>query len=111
MLNSKEARAKYVKTVLTDPQRPYVWEYFHPGTIPLAGECTYYDEVWLIDSMSQKSTYRFCSRNKGVHSNQYLCSEHFLFTSLRMGSKRRFPLLIQVTDSVQLVPWPLQLQL
>ena len=45
MLRSKEARANYVATVLASPQRPFVWEFFRPGTIPLAGERAYYDEV------------------------------------------------------------------
>ena len=45
MLGSTEARAKYIATVLADPQHPFVWEYFRPGTIPLPGERAYYDEV------------------------------------------------------------------
>lgn len=45
MLGSKEARAKYTTSVLADPQRPFIWEYFRPGTIPLASERVYYDEV------------------------------------------------------------------
>ena len=45
MLGSTEARVKYIATVLADPQRPFVWEYFRPGTIPLPGERAYYDEV------------------------------------------------------------------
>lgn len=45
MLTSKGARARYIATVLADHQRPFVWEYFRPGTIPLAGERAYYDEV------------------------------------------------------------------
>ena len=32
-------------TVLADPQCPFVWKYFRPETIPLAGERGYYDEV------------------------------------------------------------------
>ena len=48
MLGSKDSRAKYVATVLANPQHPFVWEYFRPGTIPLAGERAYYDEVFLI---------------------------------------------------------------
>ena len=51
MLGSKDARAKYIETVLTNSQRPFIWEYFHPGTIPLAGERAYYNEVRLTDSM------------------------------------------------------------
>lgn len=54
MLGSKDARAKYVETILADPQRPFVWEYFRPGTIPLAGERAYYDEVCLIHSTIHK---------------------------------------------------------
>ena len=45
MLGSKDLRAKYIMTVLADPQCPFVWKYFRPGTIPLAGERGYYDEV------------------------------------------------------------------
>ena len=50
MLGSKELRAKYILTVLGDSQRPFIWEYFRPGTIPLAGEHAYYDEVRSTDS-------------------------------------------------------------
>lgn len=49
MLNSKAARARYISTVLADPQRPFIWEYFRPGTIPLAGERKYYDEVCSVN--------------------------------------------------------------
>lgn len=45
MLGSKDLRAKYIMTVLVDPQCLFVWKYFRPGTIPLAGERGYYDEV------------------------------------------------------------------
>ena len=45
MLGPKDLRAKYVATVLVDPQHLFIWEYFCPGTIPLAGEHAYYDEV------------------------------------------------------------------
>jgi len=48
MLGSKDARAKYISSVLADTQCPFIWEYFHPGTIPLAGEHAWYDEVCLI---------------------------------------------------------------
>lgn len=47
MLGSQDSRAKYVATVLADPQRPFIWEFFRPGTIPLAGERAYYDEVCI----------------------------------------------------------------
>ena len=45
MIGSKVERAKYVAAILEEPQRPFIWEYFRPGTIPLAGEHAYYDEV------------------------------------------------------------------
>ena len=47
MLGSRDSRAKYVATVLADPQRPFIWEFYRPGTIPLAGERAFYDEVFL----------------------------------------------------------------
>jgi hypothetical protein len=50
-LNSKTARANYVMTVLADPQRPFIWEFFCPGTIPLAGERVFYDEVCFTGSI------------------------------------------------------------
>jgi len=50
MLESTNARARYISSVLADTQRPFIWEYFRPGTIPLAGERAWYDEVRLIDS-------------------------------------------------------------
>ena len=53
-LNSKDVRAKYVATVLADPQRPFIWEYFRPGTIPLAGERAYYDEVCTSNPSSNQ---------------------------------------------------------
>ena len=56
MLASTVARAKYIETVLADAQRPFVREYFRPGTIPLAGERAYYDEVMLIGLASQRPT-------------------------------------------------------
>jgi hypothetical protein len=50
LLGSKDARAKYIATVLANSQRPFIWEYFHPGMIPLAtGECAYYDEVCQLN--------------------------------------------------------------
>ena len=60
MLNSKEARAKYIATILADSQRPFVWEYFRPGTIPLAGERAYFDEVWL--NFNQRKNHSLTSR-------------------------------------------------
>lgn len=44
-LVAKDTRAKYIATIIADPQRPFIWEYFRPGTIPLPGERAYYDEV------------------------------------------------------------------
>jgi len=58
MIELKDARAKYVATVLADHQRPFIWERFRPGTIPLAGERAYYDEVCLCQSVNEQMTYR-----------------------------------------------------
>jgi len=45
MLGSKSERATYITTLLESKQRPFVWEYFRPGTIEIPrGEETYYDE-------------------------------------------------------------------
>lgn len=52
MLGSKDSRAKYIAAVVEDPQRPFVWEYFRPGTIPLPGERAYYDEVCATSLIS-----------------------------------------------------------
>ncbi|KAF9645831.1 hypothetical protein BDM02DRAFT_395302 [Thelephora ganbajun] len=44
-LGSKTERAAYVTTILESKQRPFIWEYFHPGTIEIPrGEATYYDK-------------------------------------------------------------------
>ena len=67
MLGSKDARAKYVMTVLAERQRPFIWEYFHPGTIPLPGEHPYYDGVLptsLTKSTSQLT--KLFSETKGA---------------------------------------------
>ena len=47
MLGSKKAGADYITAVLTDPQRPFIWEFFRPGTrtVPRPGDRGYYDEV------------------------------------------------------------------
>lgn len=46
MIESRVARAAYIQTLLDSPQKPFVWEYFRPGTIELPrGEELYYDEV------------------------------------------------------------------
>ena len=66
MLGSKEARAKYISTVLADSQRPFIWEYFRPGTIPLAGERGYYDEVWPTDLTGQQQLTNFMVETKGT---------------------------------------------
>ena len=45
-LGSVSARAAYIVTVLGSKQRPFIWEHFRPGTIPIPrGEEAYYDEV------------------------------------------------------------------
>ena len=47
MLGSKKARAGYITAVLTDPQCPFIWEFFCPGTqtVPCPSDWGYYDEV------------------------------------------------------------------
>lgn len=46
MLNSKAARAAYITTLLAHKQRPFIWEYFRPGTIETSrGEDNYFDVV------------------------------------------------------------------
>jgi hypothetical protein len=46
MLHSKAAKVAYINTLLSSSQRPFIWEYFRPGTIEIPrGEETYYDEV------------------------------------------------------------------
>ena len=57
MLGSKDMRAKYIATVLADPQRPFIWEYFRPGTIPLAGDRGYYNEVMQIIWLAWSGSY------------------------------------------------------
>ena len=54
MLGSKKARAAYIATILANPQRPFIWELFHPGTrtVPRPGDRGYYDEVTNIESTS-----------------------------------------------------------
>ncbi|KAF9787362.1 hypothetical protein BJ322DRAFT_1017299 [Thelephora terrestris] len=45
MLDSKAARGAYVQTLLDSSQKPFIWEYFRPGTIEIPrGEENYYDE-------------------------------------------------------------------
>lgn len=89
MLGSKDARAKYIATILADPQRPFVWEYFRPGTIPLAGERAYYDEVCLIGSTSyQTSSPHLWVETKGTVPIRarppcIFCLLHFLWDSFR----------------------------
>lgn len=48
MLESRDAQVRYVTAVVHSSQRPFIWEYFRPGTIPLANEQRFYDEVHLI---------------------------------------------------------------
>ena len=60
MLGSKKARAGYITTVLADPQRPFIWELFHPGTrtVPRPSDRGYYDEVVLSLSTIYKRLYQ-----------------------------------------------------
>jgi hypothetical protein len=46
MLDNKAKRATYISTLLESKQRPFIWEYFRPGTIEIGDE-RFYDEVCL----------------------------------------------------------------
>jgi hypothetical protein len=70
MLGSAEARAKYVATVLADSQHPFIWEYFRPGTIPLAGERAYYDEVRSIVPMSLRALSKLAQKRRGPFQSE-----------------------------------------
>jgi hypothetical protein len=70
MLGSAEARVKYVTTVLADSQRPFIWEYFRPGTIPLAGERAYYDEVCFIVPMSLQTFPEPAQKRRGPFQSE-----------------------------------------
>jgi hypothetical protein len=110
MLNSKDARAKYVATVLTDSQRPFIWEYFRPGTIPLAGTDAYYDQVCMFCLTCNISNQPF-DRNEEAHFSLSLSSGHSLSSLPPMGSNHQSHPLILVMGVVRLVLWPLQPQL
>lgn len=110
MINSKDARAKYVAAVLAEPQRPFIWEYFRPGTIPLPGERAYYDEVCSCCGRVKNRLTEPLGRNGGDHSNQILYSMRFRSILPLMESKCRSQLLILATDSARLVPWLSQLR-
>ena len=82
MLGSAEARAKYVATVLADSQRPFIWEYFRPGTIPLAGERAYYDKVRSIVPMSLRALPELAQKWRGpFQSEPVLRAFSIYFTS------------------------------
>jgi hypothetical protein len=102
MLGSKASRAKYISMIIADPQRPFIWEYFRPGTIPLPGERAYYDEVTPHD-LDQFNNLQVSGRNEGGHSNLSQFSVHFLFTSAPTGFKRISRPLILVRNFVRLV--------
>jgi hypothetical protein len=51
MIDLKSERVKYISTVLTDLQCPFIWEFFRPGTIPLPGERAYYDEASKLSAL------------------------------------------------------------
>ena len=58
MLTSKAARATYINTVINCFHRPFIWQYFHPGTIEIPwGEETYYDEVGAPYSSAHSDCY------------------------------------------------------
>jgi hypothetical protein len=81
MLADTTVRAAYIKTLLQSPQRPFIWEFFRPGTIEIPrGKETYYDEVHPPPYYLQADTNRH-SRNAMGHSNQPLYCMHFPCTS------------------------------
>ena len=88
-LDAKDARAKYISAVLADKQRPFIWEYFRPGTIPLAGERAWYDEVCFLLARQTKSTY---SQNSWIETKGTI--------SIRTGTASIFCILHFPWDSI-----------
>jgi hypothetical protein len=107
MLKVQDARAKYISTVLADPQRPFIWEYFRPGTIPLPGENNYYDEVNSTNPYVVFNMLNPPIRKEEDGFSPNLSSAHFLFILPTMVSKLRFPPVTPVQAFALLVPWPL----
>jgi hypothetical protein len=72
MLGSKTERASYITTLLESKQRPFIWEYFRPGTIEIPlGEETYYDQVRFFFSPTKCHINSSTTiRNVEDHSNQ-----------------------------------------
>ena len=65
MLGSKSQRAVYVSTLLNSTQRPFIWEYFRPGTIEVPkGEEAFYDEVSAMFSV-QTIPKTLCQKRRG----------------------------------------------
>lgn len=66
MLGSKSARAAYVNTLLKSTQRPFIWEYFRPGTIEIPrGEETYFNQVTSPLTRPTKHTDTRCIETSG----------------------------------------------
>ena len=105
MLGSKDMRAKYIATVLTDSQRLFIWEYFRPGTIPLTGDRGYYDKVTQINLVDVRGVVLTPPRNEEDHFNPSLFFALSPSIIPPMGSKQVFPPQILVRDFAQSVPW------
>jgi hypothetical protein len=92
MLNSKARRATYISTLLESKQRPFIWEYFRPGTIEIPlGEETYYDEVSPHLSFDVQDFYSTLHvRDAEAHSNRFLSSVPSRHISRRVASRCGF---------------------
>ena len=87
-LDSKSKRAAYISTLLNSKQRPFIWEYFRPGTIEIPrGEEQYYDEVSLPLLLHTGSLEMSYSRNAEARSSQFLSFVPSRYTSRRTGSR------------------------
>ena len=106
MLGSKNARAGYITAILTDPQHPFIWEFFCTGTrtVPRPGhDCGYYNEVFLSNLKPTDHPTEFLNRNERVHSSLYPFFGHSRSTSPVMGYKPRYLLPTPVKVSARLV--------
>ena len=110
MLGSKDARAGYIAAVLADPQRPFIWELFRPGTVPRLGyDRGYYDEVIFVKS-STDDLIELSDRNVEVRSSPHPSFRHFRSTSPAMESKLKYLLPTPAKASARLAHLPSQLR-
>jgi hypothetical protein len=107
MLASKPQRAAYITALLDSKQKPFIWEYFRPGTIELArGEENYYDEVGSASLIGLFSK-TLHIRNAVAPSSRFLSSAPSRHTLPRTAFGCNFH---TKTMCVRLVPLPLQQQ-